>query len=64
MPPGDSVRNVISWLDVSQIKCLKQKMVQILLQRMTLHSSRYRGHWFRVAVDTSGAGSYDHKRDE
>jgi len=27
-------------------------------------NSRYRGHWFQVAVDASGVGSYDHQRDE
>jgi hypothetical protein len=64
MPHGDSVQNVMAFLEVSQIEQLKQKMVQILVQRKTFHSSRYRGHWFRVAVDASGVGSYDHQRDE
>ena len=64
MPHGDSVQNVMALLQVSQIEHLKQKMVQILLQRKTFHNSRYRGHWFRIAVDASGVGSYDHQRDE
>ena len=51
-------------LDVFQIEQLKHKMVQVLIQRKTFHNSRYRGHWFRVAVDASGMGSYDHQRDE
>jgi hypothetical protein len=64
MPHGDSVQNVMDLLHVSQIEHLKQKMVQILLQRKTFHNSRYRGHWFRIAVDASGVGSYDYQRDE
>ena len=64
MPHSDSVHKVIELLDASQIEQLKQKMVQTLLQRKTFHSSRYRGHWFQCAVDASGMGSYDHKRDE
>ena len=51
-------------LEVSPIEQLKQKMVQLLVQRKTFHNSRYRGHWFQVAVDASGVGSYDHQRDE
>jgi len=64
MPHGDSVQNVMDLLDIFQIEQLKQKMIQVLIQRKTFHSSRYRGHWFRVAVDASGIGSYDHQRDE
>jgi hypothetical protein len=64
MPHGDSVHNVMGLLDVFQIEQLKHKMVQVLIQRKTFHNSRYRGHWFRVAVDASGMGSYDHQRDE
>jgi hypothetical protein len=64
MPHGDSVHNVMGLLDVFQIEQLKHKMVQILIQRKTFHNSRYRGYWFRVAVDASGMGSYDHQRDE
>jgi len=64
MPHGDSIQNVIALLDVDQIERLKQKMVQILLRRKAFHGSRYRGRWFRMAVDASGAGSYDHQRDE
>ena len=63
MPHGDSVQNVMALLDVDQIERLKQKMVQVLLQRKAFHGSRYRGRWFRIAVDASGAGSYDHQRD-
>jgi hypothetical protein len=63
MPHGDSVHNVMALLDVTQIEQLKQKMVQVLIHRKTFHSSRYRGHWFRIAVDASGMGSYDHQRD-
>ncbi len=63
MPHGDSVQNVMALLDVDQIERLKQKMVQVLLQRKAFHGSRYRGRWFRIAVDASGAGSYDHPRD-
>ena len=50
-------------LDVEQIERLKQKMVRVLLQRKTFHGSRYRGRWFRIAVDASGVGSYDRQRD-
>jgi hypothetical protein len=63
MPHGDSVHNVMALLDVTQIEQLKQKMVQVLIQRKTFHGSRYRGQWFRIAVDASGVGSYDHQRD-
>jgi hypothetical protein len=64
MPHGDSVQNVIALLDVRQIEQLKEKMIQTLLQRKTFHATRYRGHWFRIAIDGSGLGSYDHQRDE
>jgi len=63
MPHDDSVQNVMALLDVSQIEQMKQKMVEVLLQRKTFHGSRCRGRWFRIAVDASGAGSYDHPRD-
>ena len=39
-------------------------MVQVLIQRKTFHSTRFRGKWYRIAIDGSGIGSYDHKRDE
>lgn len=61
---GDSVNNVMNLLDTAQIEQLKQKMVKVLLQNKTFHNSRYRGHWFRIAVDASGLGSYAHQRDE
>ena len=64
MPHGDSVANVIERLNSDQIERLKQQMVQTLIQRKSFHSSRYRDKWFRVAIDASGVGSYDHKRDE
>jgi len=64
MPHGDSVHNVIQLLDVEQIEQLKHKMVQVLLQRRTFHPSRYRDQWFRIAVDATGIGSYDHQRDD
>jgi hypothetical protein len=64
MPHGDSVQNVIELLNIDQIEDLKHKMLQQLLKRKTFHSSRYRGQWFCIAVDASGIGSYDHKRDE
>jgi hypothetical protein len=64
MPHGDSIQNVMGLLDIFQIEQLKHKMVQVLIQRKTFHNSRYRRHWFRVAVDASGMGSYDHQRDE
>lgn len=64
MPHGDSVHNVIELLNTEQIEALKHKMVQKLLQRKTFHCSRYRGKWFCIAVDASGVGSYDHKRDK
>jgi hypothetical protein len=64
MPHGDSVQNVMALLNATQIEQMKQKMVQVLIQRKTFHSSRYRGHWYRIAVDASGMGSYDHQRDE
>jgi hypothetical protein len=64
MPHGDSVQKVIKLLKSDSIEQLKQRMVQNLFARKTFHSSRFRGHWFRVAVDASGIGSYQHQRDE
>lgn len=64
MPHGDSVQKVMALLDVEQIEHLKHQMVKRLLLRKTFHGDRYRGHWFRIAVDASGIGSYDHQRDE
>jgi len=64
MPHGDSVQQVMGLLDIFQIEQLKHQMIQVLIQRKTFHNSRYRGYWFRIAVDASGMGSYDHQRDE
>ena len=61
MPHGDSVNNVITLLDEDQIEQLKQKMVKALLERKAFHKSRYRGKWFRIAIDGSGVVSFDHK---
>lgn len=60
MPHGDSVHNVIELLDETQVEQLKQQMVRALLQRKTFHKSRYRGKWFRIAIDGSGVVSFDH----
>jgi len=59
MPHGDSVHNVIALLDESQVEQLKQQMVRALLARKTFHKSRYRGKWFRIAIDGSGVVSFD-----
>ncbi len=64
MPHGDSIQNVMALLELTQIEQLKQKMVQVLIQRKTFHGDRFRGRWYRIAVDASGVGSYDHPRDE
>jgi len=61
MPHGDSVHNVIKLLDESQLEQLNQKMVQILLKRKVFHKSRYRHHWFRIAIDGTGVVSFDHQ---
>jgi hypothetical protein len=61
MPHGDSVHRVIEKLDEAQLETLKQKMVQVLLERKTFHKSRHLGKWFRVAVDGSGLVSYQYK---
>ena len=61
MPHGDSVNNVITLLDEDQIEQLKQKMANALLERKIFHKSRYRGKWFRIAIDGSGVVSFDHK---
>jgi hypothetical protein len=58
MPHGDSVNNVIMLLSETQLEQLKQKMVQVLLERKVFHKNRYRNKWFRVAVDGSGLVSY------
>lgn len=61
MPHGDSVCNVIELLDEAQVELLNQKMVQTLLKRKVFHKSRYRGHWFRIAVDGSGVVSFTYQ---
>jgi len=61
MPHGDSVHNVITLLNEEQIEQLKQKMVKVLLERKTFHKSRYRGKWFRVAIDGSGVVNFDYQ---
>lgn len=61
MPHGDSVHNVIELLDETQVEQLKQQMIRALLARKTFHTSRYRGKWFRIAIDGSGVVSFDHK---
>ena len=60
MPHGDSVHNVIVLLNETQVERLNQKMVQVLLKRKVFHKSRYRHHWFRIAVDGTGVVSFDH----
>jgi len=60
MPHGDSVHNVIKRLDENQLEKLKQQMIKALLERKTFHKSRYRGKWFRIAIDGSGVVSFDH----
>lgn len=60
MPHGDSVHNVIEGLDETQLERLKQQMIRALLKRKTFHKNRYRGRWFRIAVDGSGVVSFDH----
>ena len=61
MPHGDSVHNVIALLNEDQVEQLKQKMVKALLERKSFHKSRYRGKWFRIAIDGSGVVSFDHQ---
>ena len=64
MPHGDSVHNVIALLDETQVERLNQKMVQVLLKRKVFHKSRYRHHWYRIAVDGTGVVSFDHHHCE
>ena len=64
MPHGDSVHNVIKFLNEAQIERLNQKMVQVLLKRKVFHKSRYRGHWFRIAVDGTGVVSFKEQHCE
>lgn len=64
MPHGDSVHNVMKLLDETQVEQLKQQMLRALLQRKTFHKSRYRGKWFRIAIDGSGVVSFDHAHCE
>ena len=61
MPHGDSVHRVIAHLNGEQLEMLNQRMVRVLLERKVFHNSRYRNQWFRVAVDASGAVSFNHK---
>jgi len=39
MPHGDSVHNVIEKLEEEQLEQLKQKMLQVLLERKIFHKS-------------------------
>lgn len=64
MPHGDSVHNVIELLDEQQVQHLKQKMARALLERKVFHGSRYRGKWYRIAVDASGVVSFSHQHCE
>ena len=64
MPHGDSVMNVIKQLKPEQIEKLNHKMIQALINKKIFHTSRFRGKYFRIAVDGSGIGSYSHERDE
>ena len=64
MPHGDSVHNVIALLDETQVERLNQKMVQVLLKRKVFHKSRYRHHWYRIAVDGTGVVSFDYPHCE
>jgi len=64
MPHGDSMNAVIDRLDEGQVEWLKQQMVRTLLERKVFRSSRYRGKWYRIAIDGSGVVSFDHQHCE
>ena len=61
MPHGDSVNAVMSRLDEDQVERLKQHMVRALLERKIFRHDRYRGKWYRIAIDGSGVVSFDHQ---
>ncbi len=64
MPHGDSVNAVISRLNEDQVERLKQDMVRALLNRKVFRSGRYRGKWYRIAIDGSGVSGFDHHHCE
>ena len=64
MPHGDSMNNVIVLLDTDQIEQLKQQLIKKLLERKIFHKNRYRGKWFRIAIDGSGVVSFDYEHSD
>jgi hypothetical protein len=51
-------------LNEAQVEQFNQKMVQVLLKRKVFYKSRYRSHWYRIAVDGTGVVSFDHHHCE
>ena len=64
MPHADSVHHVMELLNEAQVERLKKTMVNVLFKRKIFHKNRYRGQWFRIAVDASGSARFNHKHCE
>jgi len=61
LPHPDTTDNVIKKLDNAQIEQLKVKMIDTLIRRKVFYNQRFRGQWYPVAIDATGAASFKHK---
>jgi hypothetical protein len=61
LPHMDTVDNVMRRLPELELEELKTRMVQILLEKKTLHKFRFLKKWFIVAVDGTGIMSFSEK---
>ncbi len=59
LPHMDTVDNVIRLIKTEPLESLKQKMVSVLIRRKVFHKQRYKGRWYRVAIDATGVTSYE-----
>ena len=64
LPHPDTVNRVMKRLDEEHLNELKKSMVQVLLNRKTLHKYRLLNKYFEIAVDATGQASFDYKHCE
>jgi len=58
LPHLDTVHQVMTRLESDQLERLKQRLLQTLLTKKTLHRFRLLGRYFIIAVDASGVMSF------